>query len=394
MISKFSFSNFYSFGETTEVSFNVSKKPSPSYFDVDLADGSRLNKVVSIVGANGSGKTQLLRPLAFLSWFVSKSFLHSDPKDDIAFRSHKLKEDEVSSFEIEFYINEVKYRYKLVSTLEKVIHESLYKKTSHLYSYIFTRDLDNESYAYKQKNFSFGKALADKIRGNVSLISAANVHDSSIARTISDYFEANLFNVSVTGRNEFHDGVLVEAASFFKENEEYFEPLNQILCDLDIGLSSIELKEVSAKNEKGEFEKLIIPFGNHKHNDEEFSLPFFEESSGTKSIFALLRNILPVLKNGGIAILDEMDNDLHLHMLIKIIDLFKFEYTNPKNAQLIFTCHTHEVLNYFKKHQVYLVERNQQYSESWRLDEVVGLRASDNVYAKYQAGALGAVPDL
>jgi AAA15 family ATPase/GTPase len=123
-------------------------------------------------------------------------------------------------------------------------------------------------------------------------------------------------------------------------------------------------------------------------------LPFFEESSGTQSAFVLLRVILPVLENGGVAIIDEIDNDLHPHMLPHILELFKFEHTNPHQAQIIFTCHTPEVLNILKKHQSYLVEKIDQKSEAWRLDNVLGLRTDDNLYAKYMAGALSAVPNL
>lgn len=121
-------------------------------------------------------------------------------------------------------------------------------------------------------------------------------------------------------------------------------------------------------------------------------MPFFEESSGTKSLFVLLRRLLPVLQSGGLAIIDKIDNDLHPHMLPVILELFKFEHTNPKNAQIIFTCHTPEVLNILKKHQVYLVEKTDLHSEAWRLDEMSGIRVDDNLYAKYYAGALGATP--
>ena len=107
-----------------------------------------------------------------------------------------------------------------------------------------------------------------------------------------------------------------------------------------------------------------------------------------------MRRILPVLENGGVAIIDEIDNDLHPHMLPHILELFKFQHTNPHQAQIIFTCHTPEILNLLKKHQTYLVEKVDQQSEAWRLDGVTGLRADDNLYAKYMAGALSAVPNL
>ncbi len=394
MISKLTFSNFYSFAEETEVSFEVSKKPSLSYFDVEMADNARLNKVVSIVGANGSGKTQLLRPLAFLSWFIAQSFLEAKPKEAIPFRPHKLKSDDVSIFELEFYIQNEKYKYRLEATTKAVIHESLYQKTSHLYSYIFTRDLVEQQYVYKQKGFLFNKSLAEKIRGNVSLISAAHIHDSAVAAKFVEFFNLNSSNTSVFGRGDFHDGALVESAKFFHKNDRFQETVNALLSELDLGLSAIEIEEVQGKNEKGEIESFLLPIGVHDDDEVSFSLPFFEESNGTKSVFILLRVILPVLETGGVAILDEMDNDLHLHMLLRLIDLFKFKQTNPHNAQLIFTCHTHEVLNAFKKHQHYLVEKHRHCSEAWRLDEVIGLRADDNIYAKYQAGALGAVPNM
>jgi predicted ATPase len=81
-------------------------------------------------------------------------------------------------------------------------------------------------------------------------------------------------------------------------------------------------------------------------------------------------------------------------LLPHILDLFKHEHSNPHDAQIIFTCHTPEILNLLMKHQVYLVEKENQESEAWRLDEVTGLRADDNLYAKYMAGALSAVPNL
>ncbi len=73
--------------------------------------------------------------------------------------------------------------------------------------------------------------------------------------------------------------------------------------------------------------------------------------------------ILPVLERGGMAIIDEIDNDLHPHLLPHLIDLFKFGHTNPHQAQLIFSCHTPEVLNILKKHQIYLVQKDNQESE-------------------------------
>ena len=168
----------------------------------------------------------------------------------------------------------------------------------------------------------------------------------------------------------------------------------EILCGFDMGLSSVAIDETEVQDQQGNSSKIFMPFGVHAYKETEFKLPFFEESSGTQSAFVLLHRILPVLENGGLAIIDEIDNDLHPHMLPHILELFKFEHTNPHQAQIIFTCHTPEVLNLLMKHQVYLVEKEGQESDAWRLDDVVGLRSVDNLYAKYMAGALSAVPNF
>lgn len=138
-----------------------------------------------------------------------------------------------------------------------------------------------------------------------------------------------------------------------------------------------------------------MPFGVHQMADgTEFELNFFQESNGTQSAYNILGLILPVLHNGGIAVIDELDNDLHPHLFPEILNLFRSSHTNPHNAQLIFTCHTPEVFNILNKHQIYLVEKTDQISESWRLDEMEGVRNDDNLYAKYMAGAFSAVPNV
>jgi predicted ATPase len=82
-------------------------------------------------------------------------------------------------------------------------------------------------------------------------------------------------------------------------------------------------------------------------------------------------------------------------MLEPILDLFANPKTNPYNAQLIFSTHAIEVLNLLEKTQVMLVEKDDDcVSTAYRLDSVEGIRNDDNFYAKYMAGAYGAVPNL
>lgn len=398
MLINLKFSNFYSFAEETELSFELGKKPSISAYDIETPSAMRLNKVVAVIGANGSGKTQFIKPLAFLSWFISNSFLGSDPDENIPFHPHALRKKEPTKFEITFLNQGEEYRYKLEVHQGRVSHESLHRKTSHLFSYIFSRDLNNDSnnqnYSYKQQGFGFSASKAKQIRSNSSLISAAHNYDVELASNFVKYFDHYIYNINVAGRNHFHSGSIFESAQFFHKNRQLHARMEELMCDFDLGLCSIAIDEAELQEQQGNKSTIFIPIGIHTSDKKEFKLPLFEESSGTQSAFVLLRRILPVLEFGGVAIIDEIDNDLHPHMLPYIMELFKFEHTNPHQAQIIFTCHTPEILNLLKKHQIYLVEKQDQQSEAWRLDEVKGLRADDNLYAKYMAGALSAVPNL
>ncbi len=395
MLKYIRFKNAYSFAEETEISFVLNKQPAVSYYDINLDTGDRINKVIAVIGANGSGKTQFLKPLAFISWFICRSYLDHEPNANIPFDGHKLKPDDQTSFEIGFIFKSIEYRYHLTFLKNQVIREALFIKSSRTFSYVFIREkLDDDGYSYKHSNFLKYKD-AIKVRGNASLIAAAHNQDIELASEIVRHFELYESNINVFGRRQHDLNNVFIAAKFIHENPQYKNELITLLTNIDIGLCGVDIQESSSQEaELNETQVHYLPFGVHRTLDKEFTLPFYLESSGTQSAFVLLADLIPVLKNGGIAIIDELDNDLHPYLIPYITDLFKHSATNQFDAQLIFSCHTPEILNHLFKHQVYLVEKNNQMSTAWRLDQVSGVRTDDNLYAKYMAGALGAVPNL
>jgi hypothetical protein len=160
-----------------------------------------------------------------------------------------------------------------------------------------------------------------------------------------------------------------------------------------MGLSGIDLQELALTDAQEATKKVWVAFGRHRNRNAEFRLPFALESSGTQGAFVLLSRLLHALEIGGLAVIDEFENDLHPHMLEPILDLFADPVTNPHRAQLLFTCHAMEVLNLIHKSQVMLVEKDAECeSAAVRMDAVEGIRNDDNFYAKYMAGAYGAVP--
>jgi ABC-type thiamine transport system ATPase subunit len=394
MLHSYTVRNFLSFGEDTEVSFRLTKHAPVNDLSATDTTGQRLTKAMAVIGPNGSGKTNLLKPLAFLGWFVSSSF-QIDPKAKIFVQPHFFAADSVSEFQIEFDYEGRLWRYELAVTPDRVLSEALHVKTSRLFSYVFTRDWveTSQSYRIKQQGFGFNQSEAEKVRENASLISTAAQYQVPLA---SDFASLTLTtNVNYMGRQHFHDSDVFTASRFYASDEPALRQMSALLQSWDLGLADVTVEMLDVPNEKGEMQKVPLPFGMHRHGDRTARLPLFQESSGTQSAFVLLSRLLPVLRDGGLAVIDEFEADLHPHMLMPILDLFFSPETNPNNAQVIFTCHSVEVLNLLHKSQVTLVQKDEACgSEAWRLDSVRGVRNDDNLYAKYMAGAYGAIPDV
>ena len=394
MLRSFSLKNFHSFRESVQVSLELNGHTPDDERSFSTPSGLRLSKVLAAVGANGSGKTTLIKALTFLNWFAKQSF-HAKPDEPIPLEPHFLTPDAVSEFEMEFELEGKLWRYRLAASKERVYSESLHVKQSRVFSYVFTREwiADQKAYAVKQQQFGLLQKEAEKVRENASLISTAAQYEVAIAqKLVATGFFSNVYGL---GRRYLDNNQILGAAAFYADHPEIRSNMARLLSQWDLGLSDVRLEKQTVTRESGQTDELYVPFGIHRVGEVDHPLFFLHESSGTQGAFLLLSRILPALQSGGLVVIDELEADLHPHMLTPILDLFFSPRTNPHNAQVIFTSHAIEVLSLLHKSQVVLVEKDDQcQSDAWRLDSVKGVRVDDNLYAKYMAGAYGAIPKL
>jgi uncharacterized protein len=393
MLLNYSFQNFQSFRERVDVDLTINKKSTATSWIATLSDETRVSKLLAVIGANGSGKTALLKPLAFLKWFVSESF--REPHDaPIPITPFALEKDEPTEIEATFRLDNVVWRYTLRCTRKRVLYEALHRKKER-FAYVFIREWNPKAdrYEVKKQDFDIAQSEAEKARGNASLISTAAQFDVADAKLLTNISFTT--NINLSGRVPAGMDAVMVAAAFFAKDHDRFAQASAMLASWDLGLRSVRLDKKSLTARDGNPVDYWMPVGLHRSRGRDFELPFHLESSGTQGAFVLLQQVLPLLQVGGVAVIDEFENDLHPHMLEPILGLFANPETNPHNAQLIFTCHAIEVLNTLQKSQVMLVEKNEHCeSEAYRMDEVEGIRTDDNFYAKYMAGAYGAIPAL
>ena len=394
MLKSFALRNFQSFHEQVHISLELNKHTPDDNRAFETPLGSKLSKALAVIGPNASGKTTLIKSLAFVSWFVCQSF-HAKLDAPIPLIGHFGAANETSEFEVEFEMDGHDWKYRLVASETRVYSEHLYCKLTRAYSYVFARDWNPTSKRYdiKQNQFGFLQKEAERVRENASLLSTAAQYQVPLALKICSLQVCT--NLYVMGRYHLDDGQMVGASALYFANDHLRLAMTKLLKDWDLGLTDIRIERQTVTHPDGDKDDIYIPFGVHPVNEIEHSIMLKYESSGTQSAFILLSRLLPVLNSGGVAVIDELESDLHPHMLVPILDLFFSPETNPHNAQILFTCHSIEVLNLLHKAQVVLVEKDENcHSNAWRLDEVKGIRADDNLYAKYMGGSYGAIPQL
>lgn len=410
MIINYSLKNFYSIGEEgATVNFAVDGNAPRTDLYLNKGDNAgRVSLLETVIGPNASGKTRLLQGLAFIKYLITSSY-QGKPQSDIPFEPHRNSQTKLSEASVKFIVKNRVFEYSFVFDTKKVIHESLkeHSRTKERVTAktLASREWDSETDSYTLTDKDLGISSVSELRKNASMVASAMQKDdpSDLAKLISDYWanSVSTFNLWAGGNMEDStfatDGLIGRSMNklFNKKNDKIKEKVQDILSEYDIGFSGFFRQEFSLPI-PSENKKVVYGL-NHKFTDKEFTIHINQESSGTKRLIVILYNILEALlvKNGGVAVIDEIDAFLHPDIVEALVDLFIYPETNPNKAQLLFSTHNHRLLESFDKQQIILTEKNKHgKTESWRLDEMEGVKSTDNFYTKYISGAYGARPKI
>lgn len=388
-------------------------------------------RVVGVFGANASGKSNLVSALTYMSELVGRSDREVEPGLGIKrqpFRLDPSVAKEPSSYVADVLLDGVRYTYGFTLDDERILAEWLYSYPIGRRRVVFQRDLDN---------FSWGEeSRRSNVRELESITSPTALFMSVTAR----------FGRTSTGRDRFNDETyaslhavytwlylrqirpssrtiasrLGRSTGLLTDSIQRAIAIN-LLRAADVGLRDLIIQIPESEDTLFSFlgsegahppeAQRERPLSLSKREPElQFvhygavggvTLDVTEESSGTLRLLELAARSVPVLEQGGMLLIDEIDASLHPLLSAALIGLFQSTETNRDNAQLIFTSHDatllgvldgEEVLN---RDQIWFTDKNRDGSSFiYPLAEFKPRKEGENRPRRYLLGSYGAIPDL
>lgn len=382
MIKEFTISNFCSIKDEVKISFAVSKKDMLDSSSFKSLSGNYFNSIVTMIGNNGAGKSNILKALFFFLIFIHESYFDPDLYDYMQIMPHILSKEEPIKFNILFELDSKEYKYEIRIKKGIVIYEYLGIHNERAYSCIYEIKRENNivdiiNWKFKSKLNEFDKERFEK-KGKSSLfsflLSTGHLQTMGIDK-ITNY---DMVSIGLPSSERL--------VSRIAKNPDKLKKIQNFIGDYGLGFEKIDIESVDSNQRELPFSantKNIIFV--HKSIDKTFRLPLAAESTGTRRMCHILDRLIPVLDKGGILICDEIETSIHPCLINDIIE--SFAKKNQNHAQILFSTHLSLLLNKRTKSQIYLIKKDNTLStKSSRLDENKKVRNKDNFCNKYLKG--------
>lgn len=428
MLLEFSVKNFGPFKDKVTLSMVASNYDKKSFEESNVFETQKFNlrllKSAAIIGANASGKSRIVEAMAIMKLIVNYSFAKKEEEFFIPYYPFLLDETTETApteFEIDFIQDNTVFHYGFSYDKTSIQTEWLDMWTSIRKTEVFKREGNKILFAHKE-HFKAGKKIENEqmINEKALILSTAfefKGPDNELTQRVKQWF--NRFKV-LNSTNSF-SYVLYSYQMYSDEKNK--KKLLEFLKEADICIEDIkhEEKEIFHGEEEGvpdwlkainDILKKNIDFSKNPKslrlktirkkvlkNGETGEVEFFldnQESLGTRRFIELSGPIFDVIGNGGILVVDELDNSLHSLLAKKIISIFNSKKTNIKNSQLIFNSHNLESLENLRRDQVWMTEKNRMgVAFLFSLAEFKkSPRREESISKRYLNGRYGAVPFL
>lgn len=407
MLYRFEVENFSSIRDQQVIDLVVAPNvPDPEGRYAPIFPGSELRapKVVSIYGANASGKTTLLRALGFLITFARDSHHRTTPGfmcegfSDLESRSRPIKlavefgdamnlskevaEAIEAGSDVEYGVCRYELEIEVVDGRpERVLTEALRQKPNGQgkWQRVFERDAEGKVKDSRSFSMSGFQHLLNTLRPNVSVLSSFALFQHPTSMLFMERAQRVMLQYCPSPSTQ--DQPII---SFLGQTPTMVEQLNRELSRIDVGVDGMRFQETPNG---------LVPMFKHSGLNQE--LPWSQQSHGTQSFIKMFPLMSLALARGGICLIDDLDTAIHASILPYLVGWFHdAKDGNALNAQLWFTCHAASLLDNLTKEEVVICEKDQGGRTTAHSLMDIKVRRDENLYRKYLSGAYGGVPQL
>lgn len=410
MLIRFRAENFRSIKDEQELSLVASAftEHTESLVHVPQYDINLL-RAAGIYGANASGKSTVVDALAFMQSAVAESQTTWTPHGGVPltpFALAKAYADSPSTFAVDLLLDGVRHEYGFVADSSRIREEWLYAWPRGRRQEWFTRDAARkDEFAFSRLLPGENRAISALTRPNSLFLSAAAQNNHEMLLPMHRWFTDHLL---VAGDGA--DRNLGRRIARRCQDLSYRQSIVELLKQADLGISGIELIDFGeGRGDREELRRAVtagkvdlfssvldLRFVHRTRVGGDVTLPFWDESAGTRTLFALAGAMVDALASGGTLVVDELDRSLHPHLATHIVRTFNTPATNPRNAQLIFNTHDTNLLDagVLRRDQVWFTEKGDD--GATHLFPLTDFRARkyENLQRGYLQGRYGAVPSL
>ena len=297
-----------------------------------------ISKLCILYGHNGSGKSNLLNAISYLT---NINIYHDAPVNyKYLFIPNMIYgKDENTEFTLEFYYKNNFYYYKIIlnNKNEKIEYELL-------------KENNNIVFERENNNIKNGNNFFTNIKGipnQITVISYCYIVDD-YRKEINYYIDAFMNNFFSYIFTNFPEALFIEIDNIYSllKNSISWNIYKKLISLADVGIDDIKIIENKKSssdnysymedflNKKNKYKLISI----HKDYEDDFRKI---ESDGTKNYAINLFSMLGCLKNSSLSVLDEFQG-VQSELLELVISLFQknmFEDLDNPEAQLILSTH-------------------------------------------------------
>ena len=423
--------NIASFKDTTEFNmFPSSKSQNHNNHKIKCGHATVL-RMSAIYGANGAGKSNLIKGMQLLQTMVKEETLNKFEFYNFPFMLSSGNNETPMGIAIEFYNDKNVYYYHIEFSAKEVVTEDLFLSQKSKDIELFTRNKSkitiNSKYVGKDINALFADVLKRIVRPDMLLLPFLGKYYSEEAPIVSEAYKWITLNLQIvlpTYKYNYIPTLLDTDSEFanmtnfilpeFKTGVKHLKVKKRLLTDEDITDENYKRAIELAKSNPNVPQRLVTEFRDvinivyeqgkiisktivavHTSIDgREVEFPISDESDGTRRLIEYMPLLYEMVYKGKIYIVDEIERSLHPIMIKDIIS--KISESTTVKGQLIFTTHESCLLDLsiFRPDEIWFAQKDvEQATQLYPLSDF-NIHKTANIENGYLDGRYGGIPFL